>query len=100
MARMPIGETPFHLAFGNEVVILAEVGLTSCRVAHHDERRNEEGMRLLLDLLNEVRMMTKQRITCYQDLMVKHYNTKVKPRHFQVEDPVLKKVTIATKDPK
>ena len=31
--------------------------------------------------------------------MAKHYNTKVKPRHFQVMDLVLRKVTLATKDP-
>ena len=35
----------------------------------------------------------------YQDLMAKHYNTKVKPRHFKVGDLILRKVTIATKDP-
>ena len=44
-ACTPTGETPFRLAFGSEVVILAKVGLTSYKVAHHDKRRNEEGMR-------------------------------------------------------
>ena len=36
-------------------------------------------------------------MTHYQDLMEKHYNTK--PRYFQVEDLVLRKVTMATRDP-
>ena len=31
--------------------------------------------------------------------MEKHYNTKVRPRHFQIGDLVLRKVTTATKDP-
>ena len=31
--------------------------------------------------------------------MAKHYNTIVKPRHFQIEDLVLRKVMAATKDP-
>ena len=31
--------------------------------------------------------------------MVKHYNTKVKPRHFQIGDLVLRKVTMTTRDP-
>lgn len=31
--------------------------------------------------------------------MAKHYNTKVRPRHFQVKDLVLRKVTTATRDP-
>lgn len=35
----------------------------------------------------------------YQDLMAKHHNTKVRPRCFQVEDLVLRKVTTATRDP-
>ena len=35
----------------------------------------------------------------YQDLIAKHYNTKVRLRHFQVEDMVLRKVTTATRDP-
>ena len=46
IACMPIGKTSFRLAFGSEDVILAEIGLTSYRVAHHDEERNEEGMSL------------------------------------------------------
>ena len=35
----------------------------------------------------------------YQDFMAKHYITKVRPRHFQIEDLVLGKVTTATRDP-
>ena len=31
--------------------------------------------------------------------MTKHYNAKVKPRHFSIEDFVLRKVTTTTKDP-
>ena len=79
MARMPIGETPFRLAFAGEAIIPTKIGLTSYKVAHHDERRNEKGMRLQLDLLDEVRTTAEQQIACYQDLMEKHYNTKVKP---------------------
>ena len=56
-------------------------------------------MRLQLDLLDEVRVTAEQRIARYQDLMAKHYNARVKPRHFQIGDLVLRKVTTATKDP-
>lgn len=86
---MPISETPFCLVFGSEAVIPEEVGLTSYRVSHHDERRNERGMCLQLDLLDEVRATVEQQIERYQDLMVKYYNTKVKPQHFQVGDMFL-----------
>ena len=60
--------------------------------------KNEEGIRLHLDLLDEVRRIAKQRMTWYQDLMAKHYNAKVKPWHFNIGDLVLRKVTMATKD--
>ena len=46
MARAPIRETPFRLAYGSEVVIPVEVRLTSYRVENHDESRNDEAMRL------------------------------------------------------
>ena len=39
--RTPTGETPFPLAYGSEVVISAEVGLTSYRVENHDKSRND-----------------------------------------------------------
>ena len=81
-ACTPIRETPFCLEFGNEAIIPAKVGLTNYRISHHNEERNEEGMRLQLDLLDEVRATEEQRIARYQDLMEKYYNVKVKPRHF------------------
>ena len=59
MAQTPASERPFCLAFGNEEVIQAEVGLASYRIAHHNEARNEEGIRLQLDLLDEVRATVK-----------------------------------------
>ena len=44
--RTPIGETSFQLAYGSEAVIPVEIGLTSYRVDNHDERRNDEAIRL------------------------------------------------------
>jgi hypothetical protein len=35
----------------------------------------------------------------YQEKMAQHYNLKVKPRQFSIGDLVLRKVTLATKDP-
>ena len=51
----PIGETPFRLAFGSEVIIPAEVGLASYQISHHNEKRNKKGMRLQSDLLDKVK---------------------------------------------
>ncbi|XP_030958324.1 uncharacterized protein LOC115980184 [Quercus lobata] len=91
-ARTPTGETSFHLAYGNEVVIPAEVGLTSYRVENYDMDENEKAMCLQLDLVDEVRAAAEQRLARYQNLMAKHYNTKVRHRDFQVSDLVLRKV--------
>ena len=46
MARTPTGETPFRLAYRREAVIPAEVKFTSYRVENHNEKRNDEAMRL------------------------------------------------------
>ena len=67
--RTPIGETPFRLTYGSEAIIPAEVRLTSYRVDNHDESKNDEAMRLQLDLLDEVRATVEQRLARYQDLM-------------------------------
>ena len=65
MARTLIGDTPFHAAFRSKAFILAEVKLASYRIAHYDEEKNEEGIRLHLDLLDEVRATTEQQLALY-----------------------------------
>ena len=64
-ARTPTRETPFRLTYWSEAVIPAEVGLTSYRVHNLDENKNDEAMRLQLDLVDEIRMATEQRLTRY-----------------------------------
>ena len=77
----------------------AEIGLTSYRVQSYTEDKNEEAMRLQLDLVDEVRVVAEQRLARYQNLMSKNYDSKVRHRDFQIGDPVLRKVMGATKDP-
>ena len=60
-ARMPIGETPFRLTYESEAIIPTEIGLTSYKVDNHVERKNNEAMRLQLDLVDEVKAMAEQR---------------------------------------
>ena len=98
-ARTPIGETPFRLTYRADVVIPAEVGLTSYRVQNYMEDKNEEAMRLQLDLVDEAQATAEQRLACYQNLMSKNYNTKVRHKDFQIGDLVLWKVMGAAKDP-
>ena len=56
-------------------------------------------MRLQLDLVDEARAMVEQRLARYQNLMSKHYNTRVRHRDFQIGDLVLRKVMGVAKDP-
>ena len=56
-------------------------------------------MRLQLNLVDKVRETAKQRLAQYQDLMAKHYNSRVRHRDFQVGDLILRKVTGVTRDP-
>ena len=81
------------------MVIPVEVGLISYRVENHDKGKNNEAMRLQLDLLEEVRTTAEQRLAQYQDLMAKYYNSRIKHRDFKVGDLILRKVMGAARDP-
>ena len=78
---------------------MAEVGLTNYKVHNHDENKNDEAMRLQLDLMDELRTAVEQRLARYQDRMAKYYNSRVRHRDFQVGDLVLRKVIGAARDP-
>ena len=70
------------MAYGSEAVIPAEIGVISYRIGNHDEGKNEEAMCLQLDLVDEVRATVEQRLARYQNLMAKHYNSRVRHRDF------------------
>ena len=97
--RTPTGETPFRLTYESEAVIPAEVGLTSYKAHNHNESKNDEDMRLQLDLVDEVRVTVEQRLARYQNRMAKHYNSRVQHRNFRVGDLVLKRVMGVVRDP-
>uniref|UniRef100_A0A2N9FQ85 Uncharacterized protein n=1 Tax=Fagus sylvatica TaxID=28930 RepID=A0A2N9FQ85_FAGSY len=98
-ARTPTGETPFRLTYGTEAVIPVEVGLTTWRTNNFDEESNDAQLRSNLDLVDEVRDQAEARTRVYQQRMARYYDRRVKHREFKVRDLVLRKVTLATKDP-
>ena len=97
--RTPIGETPFKLAYGSETVIPVERCMANHKVMKYQEKDNEEQLRLNLDLINEVRMNAKQRKMRYKNLMARQYDVMVKPKHFNIGDLVLKRVSLTTRNP-
>lgn len=52
-----------------------------------------------LDLIDEVRADAQHRATKYKNLMARQYDAMVKPRRFNIGDLVLRKVSLATKNP-
>jgi hypothetical protein len=97
--RTPMEETLYALAFRTEAVIPAELGSGSLRVESYKAEANAEGLKLHLDLLQEKCDHAQITLSAYQERMAKYFNRKVKPRSFKVGDLVLRKVTLATRDP-
>ena len=97
--RTPTGETPFKLAYGSEVVIPVKVHMVNHRVMTYQDKDNEEQLRLNLDLIDEVSTDVEHKIAKYKNLMARQYDAMVKPRCFNIGDLVLKKVSMATKNP-
>ncbi|XP_059446435.1 uncharacterized protein LOC132177982 [Corylus avellana] len=97
--RIPNEETPYALAFGTEAVIPAEVGSGSYRVETFQSETNNEGLQLHLDFLQEKWDQAQVAMAAYQARVTRYLNKKVKPRSFKVGDMVLRKATLATKDP-
>ena len=92
-------ETPFALAFGTEAVAPVEVRLKSPRIELAAVERNDEALRLNLDLLDEKREQVLRRTEDYQSKTAKYYNQKVKPKSYMPGDLVLKKLLPARKNP-
>ena len=76
-----------------------EVGVTNTRRAAFSKEENNDKLRLNLDCLDQVRDETFSKMTKYQQKMAEYYNKRVKLRQLDIGDLVLRKVTIATKDP-
>ena len=53
--KVTTGATPFLLAYGAEVVVPLEITHVSPRIEAFESESNEQGMKLDLDLIDEVR---------------------------------------------
>ncbi|XP_074373733.1 uncharacterized protein LOC141714090 [Apium graveolens] len=74
--------TPFMLAYGAEAVLPVEITHGSSRVEVYEPETNEEGMRLALDLINEVRNEANSRNAEYQRRVSLYYNRRIKEMFF------------------
>ncbi|GAV78207.1 hypothetical protein CFOL_v3_21675 [Cephalotus follicularis] len=76
-------------------MIPVEIGVQSPRVVHFTEDNNEEGLRCILDLVEELRDKAAIRVVAYQQRVNRYYNKRVSPRPLRQGDLVLRNSAIA-----
>jgi len=84
-------ETPFSLVYGSDAMILVEIQENSpCFQNFVVEESNEE-RKVNLDLLDKVREEARIKVEALKRRVEYKYNSKLRPRQFQVADLVLQK---------
>ena len=86
------------MAFGAEAVIPIETEVASPRTKFYNQDNNIAFLTSGLDNLEAQRDRAQIRMAVYQQRIARHYNNKVKPRQFQINDLVLRRVMPNTKD--
>ena len=97
--RTSTGETPFKLAYESETVIPAEVHMANHKLMRYQDEENEEQLHLNLDLIDEVRMDVEHRTARYKNLMARQHDAMVKPKCSKIGDLILKRVSLAIRNP-
>ncbi|XP_071713190.1 uncharacterized protein [Rutidosis leptorrhynchoides] len=85
-----MNETPFGLVYGTKAVIPAEVLVSTNRITAFDEQQNDEALQKNLDALEERRTIAHIRQVEKKQKIPNHYDKKVKPLDFQLNDLVLR----------
>ncbi|GJX14082.1 hypothetical protein Tco_0205840 [Tanacetum coccineum] len=86
MIKTSNGDTPFSLTYGTEAVILVEIGMLSLRCAEINQAKNDEGILLNLDILEERKEKTAVCEAKSKAKMEKYYNAKVRSTTFRPRD--------------
>ncbi|KAL5745277.1 hypothetical protein ACOSP7_026423 [Xanthoceras sorbifolium] len=98
-ARTSTSETPFTIAFGVETVIPIKMRIQSPRVAMYDPVHNISALETSLDELESLWDRAQIRNAMYQQRVAWYYNSKVRERRFQLNNLVLRRVSLNTKGP-
>ncbi|GJY10148.1 reverse transcriptase domain-containing protein [Tanacetum coccineum] len=88
MIKSSNGDTPFSSTYGTKAVIPAEIGMPTLRTAEVDLVKNNEALKINLDLLEERREQAAIREAKSKARMKKYYNSKVKNTSFKPGDLV------------
>ncbi|XP_074337392.1 uncharacterized protein LOC141674581 [Apium graveolens] len=84
--------TPFMLAYGAEAMMPLEISHGSPRVEAYELETNEEGMKLSLDLIDEVRDEANAHNAEHKRRASLYYNRRVNDRFFRQGDLFLRKI--------
>ncbi|GAV56535.1 hypothetical protein CFOL_v3_00077 [Cephalotus follicularis] len=76
-------------------MIPVEIGVHSPRVVHFNEPNDEEGLRNLFYLVEELRDKATIKVAAYQQRVSRYYNKRVDPRPLREGDLVLRNTVIA-----
>ncbi|CAL9010606.1 unnamed protein product [Prunus brigantina] len=87
------------MAFGSEAVVPVEIGEPSYRTETFTPRANEEALALSLDLIEEHRAQANLRNEAYKQRVSRYYDSRVRSRSFRIGDWVMRKVSLATRNP-
>nr|GEW88704.1 reverse transcriptase domain-containing protein [Tanacetum cinerariifolium] len=80
------GETPFLLTYGAKAVIPAEIGMSTLRTTKVDMIKNDEALRVNLDLLEEQREQAAIQEARSKAKIEKYYNARVRSTSFRPGD--------------
>ena len=97
--RRLIGETPFSMTYGDEVVIPLETSFPTLRTSTFTPSNNDELLGMSLDLIEERREKAMVQLAYYHQKLKQRYDVNVKLRPLAPGDLVLRKVLGNTKNP-
>ena len=101
--RTSTGATPYSLVYGMKVVLPIEVEIPSLRVLKEVELEKTEWIQARYEQLNLVKEK-RIRAIChgqlYQKRMMRAHDKKIRPRHFQEGELVLKRIPQNRQDPR
>ena len=93
--RTSAGETPYSLVYEMDVVLPIEVEIPSLRVLKKVKLEEAEWVQARYEQLNvikEKRMKAIYHGQLYQKRMMRAYDKRIRPRHFQKGELVLKRI--------
>ncbi|KAL0454784.1 UNVERIFIED_CONTAM: hypothetical protein Slati_0817600 [Sesamum latifolium] len=82
------------LTYGFEALIPSEIVEPTCRVIRYEEKQNLQARNYDLDMVEELRSTGKIQMENYKRRIMRHYNSSVRERTFQIDNLVLRRFDV------